>query len=67
MGVDERNVQKTIFAVPNEREGGRSPGAEEEVWGSSLKEWKDVANTQGFYLRFASDKVGTDKKEKEIN
>ena len=40
-----------IFAVPIERETGCKPRGKEgeSDWECSLKEWKDVANTQGFF------------------
>ena len=44
--------KKCIFAVPIERETGRVPREKKREgngWGCSLKEWKDVANTQGFF------------------
>ena len=56
----QRIAKNTIFAVPIERETEQKGIGE-----STLKEWKDVANTQGKFLwRFASDEVGTDKKRK---
>ena len=44
--------KKCIFALPIRKETGAvSKGKErgEIDWGCSLKEWKDVANTQGFF------------------
>ena len=62
MEAVQRIAKNAIFAVPIERETEMRGIGE-----SALKEWKDVANTQGKFLwRFASDEVGTDKKEKDI-
>jgi hypothetical protein len=44
--------KKCIFALPIRKETGAvSKGKErgDGDWGCSLKEWKDVANTQGFF------------------
>ena len=54
--------KKHYFCGPNWEGNGVTRRDEgERDWESSLKEWKDVANTQGFFWGFASDKVGTDK------
>jgi len=60
------NQKKVVLLQSqNERNGALR---KREVLGSSLKEWNDVANGSKRLLRKnASDKVGTDKKRKEIN
>ena len=59
------NQKKVVLLQSqNERNGARG---KREVLGSSLKEWNDVANgSKQTFERFASDKVGTDKKEKKL-
>ena len=47
--------------------GDEKEGLVEGERDSSLKEWNDVANGSKDFERFASDKVGTDKKQEEIN
>lgn len=59
-----------IFAVPIERETGCKPRGKEgeSDWECSLKEWKDVANTQGFFWDSQAIKSGQTKhNKKEIN
>ena len=62
--------KRLYFCNPNSprtRGDGKSGRKGAVRGGSSLKEWNDVANGSKDFERFASDKVGTDKKQEEIN
>ena len=56
--------KRWYFCNPKTNGTGREKKG--EVLGSSLKEWNDVANgSKQTFERFASDKVGTDKKRRD--
>ena len=63
--------KKCIFAVPIERETGRVPRVRKEMGkrlGMFIERMERCSKYSRIFLRFASDEVGTDKKEKkEIN
>ena len=58
--------KKAIFAVPIERETGYNPRGERE-WETFIERMEGCSKYSRIFLRFASDKVGTDKNKKEIN
>lgn len=49
--MEENNgIEKALFLRSQLRGKRGDPlGRRERDWGCSLKEWKDVANTQGFF------------------